>query len=141
MAWAPSTSCPAVFSSALTASAADSTNAPGVVAAEADLGDIFEVAIAEFEASLAADAQQGILKARGIVAGKELLWVGRIAFTSKRSGQGQLKIERAVVAADRPVTASRRSDFCGVESVRDLCFSFVAPSGRWDLSRRTQRVK
>jgi len=63
-----------------------------VVAAEADLGDNFDVAIGEMTASLAADAQERILKTRGIAAGEELLWVGRIAFTSEASGQGQLKI-------------------------------------------------
>ena len=63
------------------------------VAAEADLGDNFDVAIGEMVASLAADAQERILKAGSIAAGKELLWVGRIAFTSERSGQCQLKIE------------------------------------------------
>src|SRR4029077_3017881 len=93
---------------------------PGVVAAEADLGHNFDVAIGEMAASLAAHTQERILKARGIAAGEELLWVGRIAFTSERSGQGQLKIEQAVVAADRSVTASGGSDFCGIESVRHL---------------------
>ncbi|MEA2261903.1 MAG: hypothetical protein QOJ51_4728, partial [Acidobacteriaceae bacterium] len=53
-----------------------------VVAAQADLGDNFNVAIGEFVASLAAHAQERILKACGIAAGEELLWVGRIAFTS-----------------------------------------------------------
>jgi hypothetical protein len=56
--------------------------------------------------------KERILKARCIATGEELLWVGRIAFTPERLGQGQLKIEQAVVAADRPVTASGRSDFC-----------------------------
>jgi hypothetical protein len=32
-----------------------------------------------------------------------LLWAGRIAFASERSGQGQLKIEQAVVAAVDPL--------------------------------------
>jgi hypothetical protein len=96
----------------VTASVADSTNATRVVAAEADLGDNFDVAIGEMTASLTAHVQERILKACGIAAGKELLWVGRIAFTSERSGQGQLKIEQAIVAADRPVTASGRTDFC-----------------------------
>jgi hypothetical protein len=36
----------------------------GAVAAEADLGDNFDVAIGEFVTSLAADAQEGILKAQ-----------------------------------------------------------------------------
>jgi hypothetical protein len=62
-----------------------------VVPAQADLGDNFNVAIGEFVASLAAHAQERILKARGIAAGEELLWLGRIGFTSKSSGHGQLK--------------------------------------------------
>jgi hypothetical protein len=61
-----------------------------VVPAQADLGDNFNVAIGEFVASLAAHAQERILKARGIAAGEELLWVGRIAFTSKSSGMASL---------------------------------------------------
>src|SRR3977135_3945855 len=72
-----------------------------VVAAEADLGDDFDdVVIGEMVASLAAHAQQGIFKARGITAGEELLWVGRIAFASERSGKGQVKIKQAIIAAD-----------------------------------------
>jgi hypothetical protein len=43
--------------------------------------------------SLAAYVEEGILEARSIAAGEELLRVGRIAFTSERLGQGQLKIE------------------------------------------------
>jgi hypothetical protein len=39
-------------------------------------------------ASLAAHAKERIFKARGITAGEKLFWVGRIAFTSKRSGAG-----------------------------------------------------
>jgi hypothetical protein len=115
MAWAPSTSCPAVFWSTpamVTASAADKHERTRAVAAHADLGDNFNVAVGEFVASFAAHAQERILKACGIAAGEELLWVSRIAFTSKRSGHGQPKIEQAIVAADRPVTASRRSNFC-----------------------------
>ena len=76
-----------------------------VVAAEADLGDNFDVVIGKMAESLAANMEERILKARGIAAGEELLRVGRIAFPSERLGQGQLKIEQAVVAADRPVTA------------------------------------
>jgi hypothetical protein len=68
-----------------------------VIAAEADLGDNFDIAIGEMVASLAAHVQECILKARGIAAGEELLWVGRIASTAKRFGQGQLKIEQAIV--------------------------------------------
>jgi len=83
-----------------------------VVAAEADLGDNVYVVIGEMVASLAAHAQQGILKARGIAAGEELLWVGRIAFASERSGKSQLEIKQAIIAADRSVTASGSSDFC-----------------------------
>jgi hypothetical protein len=60
-----------------------------VVAAEADLGDNFDVVIRELVTSLTANAQERILKASGIASGKELLWVGRIAFASQRSGQGQ----------------------------------------------------
>jgi len=81
-----------------------------VVAAEADLGDNFDIAIGEMAASLTAHVKERILKARGIAAGEELLWVGRIAIASERFGQSQLKIEQAIVAADRPVTASGRSD-------------------------------
>ena len=66
----------------------------GVVAAEADLSDNFDVAIGEFAASLAADSQKGVLKARGMAAGKELLWVGRIAVTSERSGRASLRSSR-----------------------------------------------
>jgi hypothetical protein len=83
-----------------------------VVAAEADLGDHFDVAIGEMVASLTADAQEGILKARGITTSEELLRVGGVAFTSERSGHGQLKIEQAVVAANGPVTSSGGGDFC-----------------------------
>jgi hypothetical protein len=64
-----------------------------VVAAEANLGDNFDVVIGEMAASLAAYVEEGILKARSIAAGEELLRIGRIAFTSERLGQGQLKIE------------------------------------------------
>jgi len=71
-----------------------------VVAAEANLGGDFDVVIGEMVPSLAAHAQQGILKARGIAAGEELLWIGRIAFASERSGEGQLKIKQAILAAD-----------------------------------------
>src|SRR6266436_6718316 len=71
-----------------------------VVAAEANLGDDFDVVIGEMVPSLAAHAQQGILKARGIAAGEELLWIGRIAFASERSGEGQPKIKQAILAAD-----------------------------------------
>jgi hypothetical protein len=63
-------------------------------------------------ASLAGDAQERSLKARGIASGKELLWIGRIALASERSGQSQLKVEQTIVAANRPATASGRSDFC-----------------------------
>src|SRR6266481_2795410 len=83
-----------------------------VVAAEANLGDNFDVVIGEMAASLAAHAQQGIFKARGITAGEELLWVGRIAFAFERSGKGQLEIKQAIIAADRSVTASGSCDFC-----------------------------
>jgi len=64
-----------------------------VVAAEANLGDNFDVVIGEMAASLAAYVEEGILEARSIASGEELLRVGRIAFTSERPGQGQLKIE------------------------------------------------
>ncbi len=84
-------------------------------------------------ASLAAHVQECILKARGIAAGEELLWVGRIAFTAKRFGQGQLKIEQAIVAADRPMTPSSRTDFCGIDRIRRL---FSPLFRRQPLSRR-----
>jgi hypothetical protein len=91
-----------------------------VGAAEADLGSNFGVAIGEMAASLTAHRKERMLNARGIAAGEELLRVGRIAFTSEPSGQGQLKIEQAVVAADRSMTASGRSDFCGLDGIRRL---------------------
>jgi hypothetical protein len=87
---------------------------------EADLGDNFDAAIGEMTASLAAHVKERILKARGIAAGEESLWVGRITFASKRSGQCQLKIEQAVVAADRSMTASGRTDFCRIDSIRHV---------------------
>jgi hypothetical protein len=83
-----------------------------VVAAEADLGDNFDIAIGEMVASLTADAQERILKACGIPASEELFRVGGIAFTSEHSGHGQLKIEQAIVAADGPVTSPSGDDFC-----------------------------
>src|SRR5712664_1928752 len=85
-----------------------------------DLGDNSDVAIGEMTASLAAHLKEHIPKARGTPAGEELLWVGRIACTSEPSGQGQIKIEQAVVAADRSMTASGHSDFCGIDSIRHL---------------------
>ena len=75
-----------------------------VVAAEADLGDNFDVAIGKMAASLGAHVKERILKTGSIASGEELLWVGCIALASERLGQGQLKIEQAVIAADRPVT-------------------------------------
>jgi hypothetical protein len=64
-----------------------------VGAAEANLGNNFDVVIGKMAASLAANMEERILKARGIAAGEELLRVGCIAFASERLGQGQLKIE------------------------------------------------
>ena len=54
--------------------------------------------------SLGVHVEERILKTGSIAFGEELLWVGYIAPTSERLGQGQLKIEQAVIAADRPVT-------------------------------------
>ena len=65
-----------------------------VIAAEADLGDNFDIAIGEMVASLAAHVQECILKARGIAAGEELLRVGRIAFASERFGRASLRSSR-----------------------------------------------
>jgi hypothetical protein len=48
--------------------------------------------------------EERILKTGSIASGEELLWVGCIALAFERLGQGQLKIEQAVIAADRPVT-------------------------------------
>jgi hypothetical protein len=76
----------------------------GVVAAEANLGDNFDVAIGKMAASLGAHLKERILKTGSIASGEELLWAGCIALASERLGQGQLKIEQAVIAADRPVT-------------------------------------
>src|SRR5580700_5077896 len=112
-----------------------------VVAAEADLGDNFDVAIGEMAASLAAHVKERVLKARGIAAGEELLWVGGIAFTSEGFGQGQLKIEQAVVAADRSMTAPGRTDFCGIDIIghsfsplsRRRMVRTVSPSILWSL--------
>jgi hypothetical protein len=53
-------------------------------------------------ARLGADVDERILKTGSIAFGEGMLWVGYIAFTSVRLGQGQLKIEQAVIAADRP---------------------------------------
>jgi len=64
-----------------------------VVAAEANLGNNFDVAIGKMAAGLAADVEERVLKTGGIASGEELLWIGCIALASKRLGQGQLKIE------------------------------------------------
>ena len=74
----------------------------GVVAAEANLGDNFDVAIGKMAASLGAHVEERILRTGSIASGEELLWVGCVALASERLGQGQLNIEQAVIAADRP---------------------------------------
>jgi hypothetical protein len=59
-----------------------------VVAADANLGDNFDVATGKMAASLGAHVEERILKTGSIAFGEEVLWVGYIALTSGESWGG-----------------------------------------------------
>jgi hypothetical protein len=66
-----------------------------------------------------------------------LLRVARIAFTSERFGQGQIKLKQAVIAADRPMTASNSCNFREIDNVRHLLCLLTAGAD-WTPPDRTQ---
>jgi hypothetical protein len=84
------------------------------ISAEVDPGDDVDVVVGKAVAGIPAHMKECILKTGCVPAGEELFGIGRIASSAELLGRCELEIEQTVFAADRTVTASARSGFCGI---------------------------